>query len=114
MSNSNDISRYLLSRIVHCALASKLHLSFDVATTGVSRLPLPTYPYICICIEGFQGCHRAALLDELVKYIPSHAVEFRKRFTECKDRGPNERLLLQFSDGTSAEADLSKCSPIYL
>ncbi|XXG98257.1 hypothetical protein Hte_004580 [Hypoxylon texense] len=56
--------------------------------------------------KGFQGCHRAALLDELVKYVPSHAVEFRKRFTECKDRGPNEKLLLHFSDGTSAEADL--------
>ncbi|KAI1775066.1 hypothetical protein F4818DRAFT_59993 [Hypoxylon cercidicola] len=56
--------------------------------------------------KGFQGCHRASLLDELVKYVPSHAVEFRKRYTACKDRGPNEKLLLEFSDGTTAEADL--------
>ncbi|KXH38713.1 salicylate 1-monooxygenase SalA [Colletotrichum nymphaeae SA-01] len=29
--------------------------------------------------EGFVGCHRAHLLDELVKFIPKDAVEFRKK-----------------------------------
>nr|QNC49728.1 Hfaza2D [Hypoxylon fragiforme] len=42
--------------------------------------------------KGFQGCHRANLLDELVKSIPSHAVEFGKRFTGYKDRGPKEPI----------------------
>ncbi|KAI0469710.1 hypothetical protein GGR56DRAFT_668452 [Xylariaceae sp. FL0804] len=39
--------------------------------------------------KGFQGCNRAHLLDELVKHIPEHAVEFRKRL-----------------DGSTIEADL--------
>ncbi|KAI0161031.1 hypothetical protein GGR52DRAFT_586350 [Hypoxylon sp. FL1284] len=56
--------------------------------------------------KGFQGCHRAALLDELVKYVPAHVVQFRKRFAECEDKGPDQKLLLRFSNGTSAEADL--------
>ncbi|KAI1386655.1 uncharacterized protein F4822DRAFT_323294 [Hypoxylon trugodes] len=56
--------------------------------------------------KGFQGCHRANLLDELVKYIPSHAVEFGKRFTGYDDRGPTKGLLLHFLDGSTAEADI--------
>ncbi|AEO68601.1 uncharacterized protein THITE_2054408 [Thermothielavioides terrestris NRRL 8126] len=55
--------------------------------------------------KGFQGCHRAHLLDELVKYVPSGVVEFRKRLTSYEDRGPQERLLLRFEDGSTAEAD---------
>ncbi|KAI2621285.1 hypothetical protein GGR54DRAFT_630339 [Hypoxylon sp. NC1633] len=41
--------------------------------------------------KGFQGCHRANLLDELVKYIPNHAVEFGKRFEGYKERGMREK-----------------------
>ncbi|KAI1379519.1 hypothetical protein F4677DRAFT_335265 [Hypoxylon crocopeplum] len=56
--------------------------------------------------KGFQGCHRANLLDELVKYIPSHAVEFGKRFIGYNNRGLGEKVLLQFGDGSTAEADI--------
>ncbi|CAJ2500237.1 Uu.00g030900.m01.CDS01 [Anthostomella pinea] len=55
--------------------------------------------------KGFQGCHRAALLDELVKHIPAHAVEFGKRFESYVDTGSGQKVLLQFRDGTTAEAD---------
>jgi len=55
--------------------------------------------------KGFQGCHRAHLLDELVKHIPQGVVEFGHRFTGYVERGHEEKLLLQFHDGTTAEAD---------
>ncbi|KAK6069909.1 salicylate 1-monooxygenase SalA [Seiridium cupressi] len=55
--------------------------------------------------RGFQGCHRAHLLDELVRHIPEHAVEFGKRFVGYEDRGSEKKLLIHFQDGTTAEAD---------
>ncbi|KAK0713561.1 hypothetical protein B0T26DRAFT_742188 [Lasiosphaeria miniovina] len=55
--------------------------------------------------KGFQGCHRAHLLDELVKSIPPSAVAFCKRFVGHTDPGPGEKLVLQFADGTTAQAD---------
>ncbi len=58
--------------------------------------------------RGFQGCHRAHLLDELVKHIPKHVVEFGKRFMTYEERGPGERLLMRFQDGSMAEADARK------
>lgn len=58
--------------------------------------------------RGFEGCHRAHFLDELVKVIPDGVVEFRKRLDTIIERGYDERLLLKFSDGTSAEADAGK------
>ncbi|RYP37153.1 hypothetical protein DL766_001622 [Monosporascus sp. MC13-8B] len=56
--------------------------------------------------KGFQGCNRAHLLDELVKHIPDHAIEFKKRFAGYEDRGSGEKVLLRFEDGSTAEADL--------
>lgn len=58
--------------------------------------------------KGFQGCHRAHLLDELVKSIPEGRVEFRKRLVRYVDRGTSQKLLLEFQDGTTAEADMSE------
>jgi salicylate hydroxylase len=55
--------------------------------------------------KGFQGCHRAHLLDELVKHIPASAIEFGRRFQSYEDLGPDKKILLQFQDGTTAEAD---------
>lgn len=61
--------------------------------------------------KGFEGCHRAHFLDELVKIIPDGVVEFRKRLDTVSERGPEEKLLLNFCDGTTAEADAGKCIP---
>jgi salicylate hydroxylase len=63
--------------------------------------------------KGFQGCHRAHLLDELVKYVPPDVVEFRKRLTNYEDRGGQEKILLRFEDGSTAEADAGSSTPIY-
>ncbi|KAI1314101.1 hypothetical protein F5Y03DRAFT_402330 [Xylaria venustula] len=56
--------------------------------------------------KGFQGCNRAHLLDELVKLVPTHAVEFKKRLIDYHDNGTEGRIDLHFEDGSSAEADL--------
>lgn len=59
--------------------------------------------------KGFQGCHRAHLLDELVKYISSDVVEFGKRFIDYEDGGDDgQPILLRFHDGSTAHADAGK------
>jgi salicylate hydroxylase len=58
--------------------------------------------------KGFQGCHRAHLLDELVKHVPASAIQFGKRFQSYEDLGPDKKILLRFQDGTTAEADAGK------
>ncbi|KAK1676883.1 hypothetical protein BDP55DRAFT_608542 [Colletotrichum godetiae] len=55
--------------------------------------------------EGFIGCHRAHLLDELVKFIPEDVVEFRKRLVNVTDQEEGEKVLLHFQDGTTSSAD---------
>ncbi len=55
--------------------------------------------------RGFEGCHRADFLDELVKMMPEGKVEFNKNLESIVDRGDAEKLLLTFRDGSSEEAD---------
>ncbi|OHE94196.1 salicylate 1-monooxygenase SalA [Colletotrichum orchidophilum] len=55
--------------------------------------------------EGFVGCHRAHLLDELVKCIPDETVEFRKHLVSVTDEGKGGKMLLHFQDGTTSSAD---------
>ena len=55
--------------------------------------------------RGFEGCHRADFLDELVKMMPEGKLEFKKNLHSITDRGENEKLLIRFHDGSSAEAD---------
>ncbi|KAL9639041.1 MAG: hypothetical protein Q9164_001176 [Protoblastenia rupestris] len=55
--------------------------------------------------RGFEGCHRADFLDELVKMMPEGKVEFNKNLDSVVDRGDGEKLLLKFRDGSSEVAD---------
>jgi salicylate hydroxylase len=54
---------------------------------------------------GFDACHRAHFLDELVKHLPANVVEFRKRFDKYIIHGDDEVLTLKFEDGSTATAD---------
>jgi salicylate hydroxylase len=58
--------------------------------------------------RGFEGSQRSQFLDSLAKYVPEGVVEFRKRLDTLVERGNDEKILLKFHDGTSAEADASK------
>ncbi|KAL2167890.1 hypothetical protein VTG60DRAFT_677 [Thermothelomyces hinnuleus] len=55
--------------------------------------------------SGFDGCHRAHFLEELVKFIPADVVEFRKRLDTYVVGKDDEPIKLKFEDGTSATAD---------
>lgn len=55
--------------------------------------------------RGIQGARRDQFLDELTKLLPQSAVVFQKRIQDIEDRGNDEKLLLKFADGTTAEAD---------
>jgi len=58
--------------------------------------------------RGFEGCRRPDFLEELVSYIPEENIEFGKEIVAVADRGDDEKTLLSFRDGTSAEADVGK------
>ena len=55
--------------------------------------------------RGFEGCHRADFLDELVKLMPEGKVEFNKNLDTIVDQGDGEKLTLKFRDGSTETAD---------
>lgn len=63
--------------------------------------------------DSFPGCHRAQLVDGLVALAPPETLKLNKELDAIEDRGPDEKLLLRFRDGTTAEADVGKllCTP---
>ena len=58
--------------------------------------------------KGFEGCRRDQFLDALVNIIPAGVVECKKRLNTIEERGMQDKILLTFCDGTSAEADAGK------
>lgn len=59
--------------------------------------------------RGFDGCHRAHFLEELVKLVPEGVVEFKKRLDTYEDSAGSDKVTLKFCDGTTAQADTRKC-----
>ncbi|KAI1410603.1 FAD/NAD(P)-binding domain-containing protein [Hypoxylon sp. FL1857] len=55
--------------------------------------------------KGFEGTRRDQFLEALVKVIPQEIVELKKRLDTIEEKGSDGRLRLNFTDGTSAEAD---------
>ena len=58
--------------------------------------------------RGFAGCHRAHLMDQIVKLVPDGRVVFGKRLDSWVDKGDESKVLMNFTDGTTAEADAGK------
>ena len=56
--------------------------------------------------RGFEGCHRADFLDELVKVVPQETVQFSKNLETIVELGDHGRVELKFTDGSSATADV--------
>ncbi|KAK4214348.1 hypothetical protein QBC37DRAFT_421446 [Rhypophila decipiens] len=52
---------------------------------------------------GFDACHRAHFLDEMVKHLPESVVQFRKRLVMYEKRG--DEYVLRFEDGSLDTAD---------
>lgn len=53
----------------------------------------------------YRTSHRAQLLDKLLQLIPKDGMKLGKHLESIVERGDGEKLLLQFGDGTTAEAD---------
>ena len=62
--------------------------------------------------KGFEGCHRAHLLDALVKIIPEGTVEFGKRI-DAVEEVVGGKVRMRFVDGSSAEADARELNPFF-
>lgn len=56
--------------------------------------------------RAFEGCSRPDFLDELAKLLPEDTVEFRKELDAITDAGEKGKVLLGFTDGTKATADI--------
>ncbi|KAI0877507.1 hypothetical protein GGS24DRAFT_497848 [Hypoxylon argillaceum] len=54
---------------------------------------------------GFDACHRAHFLDEMVKHLPAGVVEFGKRFDGYTRDEERDEVVLRFEDGSTAVAD---------
>ncbi|RFU81949.1 salicylate 1-monooxygenase [Trichoderma arundinaceum] len=59
----------------------------------------------------YRTAHRAHLLDGLLQLIPQDRIKLGKHLDSIVDKGDDEKLLLQFSDGTAAEADARNYNP---
>ena len=55
--------------------------------------------------ERHSTAHRAHFVDELVKLIPAGIAEFGKRLTSISRDETRGRTIMNFADGTTAEAD---------
>ncbi|KAL8737332.1 MAG: hypothetical protein Q9181_001788 [Wetmoreana brouardii] len=58
--------------------------------------------------RGFEGCHRADFLDELIKMMPKDTIRFCKSLDTIDDLGDNGRVKLKFADGSSADTDVDE------
>jgi salicylate hydroxylase len=59
--------------------------------------------------KGFEGCHRAHFLEEIMKLMPNDVVRLSKRLHTLEDYGAG-KVVLRFCDGTVAQADAGKLS----
>ncbi|KAL9083516.1 MAG: hypothetical protein Q9165_008497 [Trypethelium subeluteriae] len=55
--------------------------------------------------NGFEGCHRAHLLEALWKRLPSDVVVFGRKLQTLQDDLDSEKLQIHFVDGSVEEAD---------
>ncbi|KAH8784883.1 hypothetical protein F5883DRAFT_624626 [Diaporthe sp. PMI_573] len=70
----------------------------DLSETQLYRLHAGT--------TGFDACHRAHFLDEMVKHVPEDMVQFRKRFESYAFDEELQEYTLRFKDGSTATADV--------
>ncbi|KIW64865.1 hypothetical protein PV04_07170 [Phialophora macrospora] len=54
---------------------------------------------------GQNGVHRAAYLDEIVKLLPPEVARFGKKLVDIEENKDTGRIVMNFEDGTTAEAD---------
>lgn len=57
-----------------------------------------------ITLKGYNwGCHRAHMIDKLIKLLPAGCLRLGKRLDTIERDG--ERVVLNFSDGSKVDTD---------
>lgn len=87
---------------------AKRNVWFDYLDGFTSQEPGRPKQRIAFTIQnslGQSGVHRARYLDELIKLVPQDVPQFDKKLINIDDNTSNGRLVMQFEDGSSAEAD---------
>lgn len=75
---------------------------------GGNQLARPDIAFTISNNLGQRGLHRARFLEAMVKLLPNGIAHFGKRLTsitEPGNRDHQEKIVLHFTDGTSAETD---------
>ena len=62
--------------------------------------------------RGFEGCHRADFLDELIKRVPEGVVSFGRNLDAIEDFAEGGRVKLVFADGSVGYADVGEFSTL--
>ncbi|KAH8432044.1 uncharacterized protein LDX57_009692 [Aspergillus melleus] len=55
--------------------------------------------------RGFEGCHRAQFLEQVMKLMPGGVVQLRKRLVGLEEDGEGVRVKMRFEDGSVEGAD---------
>lgn len=63
--------------------------------------------------RGFEGCRRSDFLQDLVSHIPEERVKFGKNLDSVTDNGDDEKLQLNFCDGTVEHTDIGESTSRY-
>ncbi|KAL6798406.1 FAD/NAD(P)-binding domain-containing protein [Trichoderma sp. SZMC 28012] len=96
-----EATQYLLK-------VSKLMSNINLVNGSRDDLSLrPSDQLYDLVISPFElhAAHRAKLVEGLLQLIPKERIKLGKRIESIVERGGDEKLLLQFADGTTAEAD---------
>lgn len=59
-------------------------------------------------VRGFEGCHRAHLLEALTKALPEGTITFNKRLRQIHEGQIDGKIALEFTDGTFTKTDAGK------
>lgn len=58
--------------------------------------------------EGYKACRRSQFVDQIMQHVPQECVHFNKNLRSVEVGGGGGRAVLNFQDGSSAEADVGE------
>ena len=58
--------------------------------------------------EGYKACRRSQFVDQIIQHVPRECVHFNKNLRSVEEGDGGARAVLNFQDGSSAEADVGE------
>lgn len=77
---------------------------FNQHNADDASFELPLFK-LFVGVNGFEGCHRAHLLEALWKRLPQDVVVFGRKLLSIQDNPDDDKVRLHFLDGSVEEAD---------